>query len=268
MKKLIGLVTLAALYLSATANATVVSAQFTFDDGSAVAGNVMLYQVAAPTDKLVGTYALDAQGHVSSDIALDPTATYHAQLVSANGTVLQQVWTAPVSSAIASAALQMLAAGEIHVVLAKANGSVTNVQFVQTTLPQTKFASCKSTPTFSSAPSPETAITTDAGGGLVAAYIIPGQTFDCLVNVPASGTYPLNIRAETPYTDGQVHFEYPIGTKIGSEVTMTPTIPGWGQGDIYQTFSAGAATLPAGTINIRLVVDSDSKWVFNLNWFN
>lgn len=268
MKGTLCFLILATLCLYTRANATIVSARFTFDDGSAVAGNVMLYRVATPADALVGTYALDAQGHVSSDIALDPTATYHAQLVSASGTLLQQVWTASVSNAIASAALQMLPSGEIDVVLAKADDSVKSVQFVQLALPQTKFASCLSTPAFGSAPNPTTATTTDAGGGLVAAYILPGQTFDCPVNIANPGTYPLNVRAETPFTNVQLHFEYPVGTKIGGEVTLTPTISAWGQSDTYQTFAAGTAALPAGQISIRLVVDTPSKWALNLNWFN
>ena len=184
MKRMLGFLILATLCLYTRANATVVSARFTFDDGSAVTGNVMLYRVATPADTLVGTYALDAQGHVSSDIAVDPTATYHAQLVSASGTLLQQVWTASVSSAIASAALQMLPTGEIDVVLAKADDSVKSVQFLQRLCPNTKFASCASTP---AASAHQTDGTLDTGGGLVVGYILAGQTFDCQVNCSRSG---------------------------------------------------------------------------------
>lgn len=259
MKRMLGLVTLAALCLCTTASATVVSARFTFDDGSAVTGNLMLYRVATPADTLVGTYALNAQGYVSSDIAVDPTATYHAQLVSANGTLLQEVWTTSLPSAIASAVLQMLPTGEIDVVLAKADGSVKSAQFVQETLPNTKFTSCASNPPA------KTGGTLDTGGGLVVGYILAGQTFDCQVNVPTQGSYPLNVRAESPYNTAKIHFEYPVGTKVGNEVTVTATIPGWSSGDAYQTFPAGSATLPAGIITIRLVVD---QWGLNLNWFN
>jgi hypothetical protein len=260
MKKIIGLVILAAaLYLSAAASATVVSARFTFDDGSAVAGKVMLYRIATPADTLVGTYVLDKQGRTSSDIILDPTATYHAQLVSTNGTVLQQVWTASVSSVISSAALQMLPTGEIDVVLAKADSSIKQVQFVQTTLPETKFASCVSNPPA------RTVGTSDTGGGLVVGYILTGQTLDCQINVPAQGSYPLNVRAESPHNTAKVHFEYPVGTTVGNQVTVTATIPHWGASDAYQTFSAGSAELPAGTITLRLVVDQQG---LNLNWFN
>jgi hypothetical protein len=259
MKRIIGLGILAALFLSATANATVVSARFIFDDGSAVTGKVMLYRVATPADTLVGTYVLDTRGHVSSDIALDPTATYHAQLVSTNGTVLQQVWTASVSSVIASAALQMLPTGEIDVTLAKADSSVKQVQFVQTTLPETKFASCVSNPPA------RTVETTDTGGGLAVGSILTGQTFSCQVNIPAQGSYPLNVRAESPRNTAKIHFEYPVGTTVGNQVTVTATIPRWGDPDAYQTFSAGSAALPAGTITLRIVVDQQG---LNLNWFN
>jgi hypothetical protein len=259
MKRILGLVAFAVLYLPATANATVVTARFTFDDGSAVAGHVMLYQVATPADTLVGTFVLDGQGSVSSNIALDPTATYHAQLVTATGTVLQQVWTTSLPTAIASAILQMLPTGELDVVLAKADGSVKSAQFVQRALTETKFASCGSNPPAA------TQETQDAGGGLMIGYVVKGQTFDCQMNVPAEGTYPLNIRAESPVNYAKVHFEYPIGTRIGNEVTVTATIPNWSSPQAFQTFSAGSATLPQGAISIRIVVDRAG---LNLDWFN
>jgi Carbohydrate binding module (family 35) len=261
MKKILRLVLFTAAYLLAisSANATEVSARFTFDDGSAVAGQVTLYKVAQPTDTLVGTYVLDSQGRVSSDIALDPTATYHAQLIAPGGNVLQQVWTASLSSTVASLALQMLPTGEIDVVLAKADGSIKSVQFVQMDIPQTQFASCVSTP------SARTYRTSDSGGGLAVGYIVNGQTFDCQVSVPAAGSYPLSVRAESPYNSAKLHFEYPVGTPVGNEVSVSATIKSWGSSEIFETFPAGMVALPAGTVTIRIVVDQKG---LNLNWFN
>ena len=263
MKKRLLFLVITLLCMVGTARGTLVTARFTFDDGSPVAGSVILYRVATPTDVQVGTYVLDAQGHVSSDVTLDPTARYHAKLVAPNGTDLQDVWTVNAPSALASAALTMLPTGEIDVVLAKADSSVKSAQFVPfpvapVALPQMKFASCTSTPAGT------TGTTTDAGGGLVEGYIVKGQIFDCQVQVATAGTYLLDVRAMCGASPcGSVHFEYPVGTKVGTEAVIPYTGP-W-SADTYATVSAGSVTLPQGTVHIRIVVDSV---YLVLNWFD
>jgi hypothetical protein len=110
--------------------------------------------------------------------------------------------------------------------------------------------------------------TADAGGGQAAGYIVSGETFDCTVSVPAAGTYQLNLRAESPNNTVGVHFEYPVGTKVGTEATVNQTIASWGANEAFGTFPAGTVALPQGTVKVRVVVDATSKWMLNLNWFN
>ncbi len=260
MKKILVLLSVVLLCLVGTANGTMVSMKFTFDDGSAVAGNVVLYRVATPADVQIGTYTLDAKGQVASDLTLDPAATYHAKLLSPNGTLLQEVWTVNVSSAMFTAALNTLPTGELDVVLSKTDSSIKNVQFVPLSmaLPQTKFASCTSTPAGTTGP------TTDTGGGLVEGFLVAGQTFDCQVQVPVAGTYPLDVRAMCGASScGSVHFEYPAGTRVGTVANIPYTGP-W-SADKYATVSAGTVALPQGTVKIRVVVDSV---YLALNWFD
>jgi hypothetical protein len=135
MKKILIALSTAVLCLAATANATIVTARFTFDDGSPIAGKVVLFRVGTPNDLQVGTYILDAQGRVSNDIVLDPSAHYRAQLVAPDGTVLQEIWSLPIPTTSAAAIFQALPAGEIDIVLAKADASVKSAQFVPSTLP-------------------------------------------------------------------------------------------------------------------------------------
>src|SRR5260370_2575831 len=148
MKKILVLLSVVLLCLVGTANGTMVSMKFTFDDGSAVAGNVVLYRVASPADVQIGTYALDAKGHVASGLTLDPAATYHAKLLSPNGTLLQEVWTVNVSSAMFTAALNTLPTGELDVVLSKTDSSIKNLQFVPFSMapPQTNSTPSPITP--------------------------------------------------------------------------------------------------------------------------
>jgi hypothetical protein len=256
MKRIFVMLSVAVFCLAVTANATLVRARFTFDDGSPVAGKVVLFRVATPADVQVGTYTLDAQGRVSSDIALDPSANYRAQLVAPGGTVLQEVWSLPIPTTAAVAIFQTLPSGELDIVLAKADASVKSAQFVPTTLAPTKFASCASNPPAKIAP------TRDLGGGLFVGWIVAGQELDCPVKVPVAGNYPLNVRMSCGVAFcGTVHFEYPIGTRVGTEVS----VPYTGNWDTYRTLPAGEVTLPAGTVTMRLKVDSV---YLNLNWFD
>jgi carbohydrate binding protein with CBM6 domain len=255
MKRTFVLLSLAVLCLTVKANATVVRARFTFDDGSPVVGKVVLFRVATPADVPMGTYTLDAQGRISSDIALDPSANYRAQLIAPGGAVLQQVFSLPMPGAAIAAVLQTLPSGEIEIVLAKADASVKSAQFVPSTLAQTKFASCASNPPAKTAPTP------DVGGGLFVGWIVTGQELDCQVQVPVAGNHPLSVRVSCGVAFcGTVHFEYPAGTRVGTEVS----VPHTGSWDTYQTLPAGGVSLPAGTVSIRLVVDSVH---LNLNWF-
>lgn len=130
MKKAFFAAFLAILTLTIDARASVLTARFTFDDGSPVAGKVMIFRAATPDDVVVGSYTLDAQGRVSSDITLNPADSYRAQLISPTGNVIQQLWTIMPSSAIVSATIEALSAGEVDIVLAKTDKSVKNVVFV------------------------------------------------------------------------------------------------------------------------------------------
>lgn len=257
MKKLLVLLSVALFWLAGSAMGTQVSMKFTYDDGSAVAGTIVLYQVATPADLQIGTYTLDSSGRVSANVALNPAAAYHAKLVAPNGTAMQEFWTINASSSIVNAALSILPTGEVDVVLLKSNSTVKTVQFVAFALPQIKISSCVSTPAARTGP------TNDTGGGLVVGYIAAGQTFDCQMSVPSAGSYALNLRAASGSSSGgAVHFEYPAGTRVGNEVSVPFTGSNW---DTYQTLSAGTITLPQGTVTVRLVVDTAG---LNLNWFN
>lgn len=130
MKKLFVLLFLGILSLATAAHATVLTARFSFEDGSPVTGQIVIFRVATPSDEVVGTYRINEQGYVSSDITLEPTANYRAQLVAPNGTILQELWTISPSSAIVAAALEMLGSGEVDVVLTHTGRRVKSVVFV------------------------------------------------------------------------------------------------------------------------------------------
>lgn len=117
------------LCFSTAASATVLTARFTFDDGSPVAGTVMLLRAAAPQDVVIGRYQLDSQGFVSTDITIDPTANYRAQLLGLDGSLLQEVWTVSPSSEFVLAGLAALGSGEVDIVLGKTDNSVKSVLF-------------------------------------------------------------------------------------------------------------------------------------------
>src|SRR5260370_18513432 len=115
-------------------------------------------------------------------------------------------------------------------------------------LPQTNFASCTSTPAGTpGAP-------TGTGGGLVEGFVVAGQTFDCQVQVPVAGTYPLDVRAMCGASScGSVHFEYPAGTRVGTVANIPYTGP-W-SADKYATVSAGTVALPQGPLKIPVGLD-------------
>lgn len=106
---------------------TLVSAKFSYDDGSAVGGTVALFRVGSPEISL-GTFPLDTQGRVSASIALDPAAQYHAQLLDSTGVVILEIRSIPISSTIAASAIAVLPTGELDVVIVKAAPQVSTTQ--------------------------------------------------------------------------------------------------------------------------------------------
>src|SRR5260370_41688837 len=87
MKKYIRLFGLLLAATSARAQTTQITAKFSYDDGTAVAGSVSLFRVGPP-DVLMGNYPFDSQGRFSSAIALDPAAQYRGLLLGPGGTSL------------------------------------------------------------------------------------------------------------------------------------------------------------------------------------
>jgi hypothetical protein len=130
MKKVFMGLFLGILCLATSAGATGFTARFTFDDGSPVAGKVVILRIDTPADVVVGSYLLDAQGFVSSDIDVDPAANYRAQLIAPEGNIIQEVWTLSPSSSLVSAVLAVMGSGEVDVVLLKNDQSIKSVVFV------------------------------------------------------------------------------------------------------------------------------------------
>src|SRR5260370_8606626 len=85
MKKYIRLFGLLLAATSARAQTTQITAKFSYDDGTAVAGSVSLFRVGPP-DVLMGNYPFDSQGRFSSAIALDPAPQYPGLLLGPGGT--------------------------------------------------------------------------------------------------------------------------------------------------------------------------------------
>src|SRR5260370_23254487 len=116
---------------------------------------------------------------------------------------------------------------------------------------QTKFGACPSAQAVTTGPQ------RDTGGGLVEGFLGEGQTFDCQVQVPVAGTYPLDVRAMCGASScGSVHFVYPAGTRDRTVANIPYTGP-W-SADTYSTVSARTVGLPQGTRKIRLRLQSPS----------
>lgn len=132
MKKCILLLVLLLAATPARGQTTQVTAKFSYDDGTAVAGSVSLYRVGPP-DVLMGTFPFDAQGRFSSAITVDPAAQYRGLLLGPDGTsVVLEVRSIPLPAAVNANVIAVLPTGEIDFTISKSNPSVasTQVQFV------------------------------------------------------------------------------------------------------------------------------------------
>jgi len=104
---------------------TPLRAKFTFDDGTAVAGSVAIFRIAADGTLIsLGDFPLDATGFVSASLLLDPTVQYRALLSDAGGNPLQELWTVNISAQLAAAAIAMLSKIELDVMLVKATNAI------------------------------------------------------------------------------------------------------------------------------------------------
>ena len=132
MKKYITLFVLLLAATSARAQTTQVTAKFSYDDGTAVAGSVSLFRVGPP-DVLMGNYPFDAQGRLSSAIALDPSAQYRSLLLAPDAaSVILESRSIPLPAAVNANVIAVLATGEIDFIISKSSPSVasTQVKFV------------------------------------------------------------------------------------------------------------------------------------------
>lgn len=102
-----------------------------------------------------------------------------------------------------------------------------------------------------------TAQTGDSGGGM---KLLPnaGQWYDYTVVVPVAGNYLVSVRMYT--ANESVHFEYPAGTNISGSIAFLGSA---------QTTITGTQVfaLPAGTLRVRLVVDSAVSSSSAIHWF-
>ena len=132
MKKYIQLFVLLLAAASVRAQTTQVTAKFSYDDGTAVAGSVSLFRVGPP-DVLMGNYPFDAQGRFSSAITLDPAAQYRGQVLGPDGTsVILEARSIPLPAAVNANVIAVLPTGEIDFIISKSNPSMnsTQVKFV------------------------------------------------------------------------------------------------------------------------------------------
>jgi len=106
---------------------TLVTAKFSYNDGTAVTGSVQLFRVASPEISL-GKFQLDTQGRLSTSIALDSTAQYHAQLLAPDGTVILDALSIPLPAAINANVIAALPTGEIDFVISKTVPSAGSTQ--------------------------------------------------------------------------------------------------------------------------------------------
>lgn len=86
-------------------------------------------------------------------------------------------------------------------------------------------------------------------------WIAAGQTVDYTVTIPTAGNYLLTACTATPNVGASYHFEYPIGTNLGS--TALPLTNGW---YTFRTSSTGkAVAFPAGPAVIRVVFETTNQ---------
>jgi hypothetical protein len=108
--------------------ATLLRGKFTFDDGTAVAGSVAVFRIAADGTLIsLGDFPLDATGFVSASLLLDPAAQYRGLLSDAAGNPLQELWTVNASAQLAAAAIAALSKIELDVTLVKATNAIKSI---------------------------------------------------------------------------------------------------------------------------------------------
>jgi hypothetical protein len=98
----------------------------------------------------------------------------------------------------------------------------------------------------------------DAGGTLDVGWIDNGDWMDYTINVPAAGSYTLNLRIASPNTGAQFLIKNSTGTTLST--VNVPTTGGW---QVWQTIST-TINLVTGTQTIRLQANSTAGW--NINW--
>jgi N-acetylneuraminic acid mutarotase len=104
--------------------------------------------------------------------------------------------------------------------------------------------------------------TADTGGGYNVGWIRAGEWMDYTVTVPAGGQYDIGFRWASGTTGGKVHVEY-----TGTNVTGTVNLGSTGGWQSWSTIWDYGVSLPAGTYQLRFMVDSSngSTEIGNLN---
>jgi hypothetical protein len=87
----------------------------------------------------------------------------------------------------------------------------------------------------------------------IVGHTVSGTTADFLVAIPAAGNYTFSACVSAPNNGSTIHFEYPIGTKIGASISVLTT-GAWNSFQ-FQTPSAAVA-LPAGNVTVRIVCEN------------
>ncbi len=95
-------------------------------------------------------------------------------------------------------------------------------------------------------------------GGLNVSYIDAGDWMDYLVNVPVAGTYKVDFRVSSPYSNTQLQLQK------GGTSLATATIPNTGGWQNWQTVST-TANLAAGAQTLRVYAVTNG---WNLNWLS
>lgn len=100
---------------------------------------------------------------------------------------------------------------------------------------------------------------TDAGGGYDLGWIRPSEYVEYTVNVPVSGSYPINVRVASQSAGGTFRLE--CDGQVATGNIAVPVTGGW---QTWTTVST-AATLTAGTRVMRFVPMGGE---FNVNYFD
>jgi hypothetical protein len=107
-------------------------------------------------------------------------------------------------------------------------------------------------------------VCSDTGGGYNLGWTKAGEWLIYSVNVTASGTYSVDVRAASNGTGGTLHIEVD-----GVDKTGTIAIPNTGGWQVWKTITKTGVALTAGKHTVRVVMDSNGPTgsVANLNWF-